>query len=57
MPDDHLRSIELLTATVYVDEVNDPRRDFVADLMIASAMRHAVAQQPAKTKRIAVVAA
>jgi putative tryptophan/tyrosine transport system substrate-binding protein len=32
------------------------RRDFVAGLMIASAMRHAVAQQPAKTKRIAVVA-
>jgi putative ABC transport system substrate-binding protein len=30
------------------------RRDFVAGLMIASAMRHAVAQ-PAKTKRIAVV--
>ena len=33
------------------------RRDFVAGLMIASAMRHAVAQQPAKTKRIAIVAA
>ena len=32
------------------------RRDFVAGLMIASAMRHAVAQQPAKTKRIAIVA-
>ena len=32
------------------------RRDFVAGLMIASAMRHAVAQQPIKTKRIAVVA-
>src|SRR4051812_47795515 len=32
------------------------RRDFVAGLMIASAMRHAVAQQPTKTKRIAVVA-
>jgi hypothetical protein len=31
------------------------RRDFVAGLMIASAMRRAVAQQPAKTKRIAVV--
>jgi putative ABC transport system substrate-binding protein len=31
------------------------RRDFVAGLMIASAMRHAVAQQPAKTKRIAIV--
>ena len=31
------------------------RRDFVAGLMIASAMRHAVAQQP-KTKRIALVA-
>ena len=33
------------------------RRDFVAGLMIASAMRPAVAQQPAKTKRIAIVAA
>lgn len=33
------------------------RRDFVAGLMIASAMRPAVAQQPAKTKRIAVVSA
>ena len=32
------------------------RRDFVAGLMIASAMRHAVAQQPIKTKRIALVA-
>jgi putative tryptophan/tyrosine transport system substrate-binding protein len=32
------------------------RRDFVAGLMIASAMRHAVAQQPEKTKRIALVA-
>src|SRR4029077_4794200 len=32
------------------------RRDFVAGLMIASAMPHAVAQQPAKTKRIALVA-
>ena len=32
------------------------RRHFVAGLMIASAMRHAVAQQPTKTKRIAVVA-
>jgi hypothetical protein len=32
------------------------RRDFVAGLMIASAMRHAVAQQPTKTKRIALVA-
>ena len=32
------------------------RRDFVAGLMIASAMRHAVAQQPVKTKRIALVA-
>jgi hypothetical protein len=32
------------------------RRDFVAGLMIASAMRHAVAQQPTKTKRIAVIA-
>src|ERR1700759_5704837 len=32
------------------------RRDFVAGLMIASAMRPAVAQQPAKTKRIAIVA-
>jgi putative tryptophan/tyrosine transport system substrate-binding protein len=31
------------------------RRDFVAGLMIASAMRHAVAQQPAKAKRIAWV--
>jgi hypothetical protein len=31
-------------------------RDFVAGLMIASAMRHAVAQQPEKTKRITVVA-
>ena len=31
------------------------RRDFVAGLMIASAMRHAVAQQPAKTRRIALV--
>jgi putative ABC transport system substrate-binding protein len=31
------------------------RRDFVVGLMIASAMRHAVAQQPAKTKRIALV--
>ena len=30
------------------------RRDFVAGLMIASAMRHAEAQQP--TKRIALVA-
>ena len=33
------------------------RRDFVAGLMIASAMRPAVAEQPAKTKRIAIVAA
>lgn len=33
------------------------RRDFVAGLMIASAMRPAVAQQSAKTKRIAVVSA
>ena len=32
------------------------RRDFVAGLMIASAMRHAVAQQPEKTKRLALVA-
>ena len=32
------------------------RRDFVAGLMITSSMRHAVAQQPAKTKRIAMVA-
>ena len=32
------------------------RRAFVAGLMIASAMRHAVAQQPIKTKRIALVA-
>jgi hypothetical protein len=32
------------------------RRDFVAGLMIASAMRHAVAQQPEKTKHIALVA-
>ena len=32
------------------------RRDFVAGLMIASAMRHAVAQQPEKTKRVALVA-
>ena len=32
------------------------RRDFVAGLMIASAMRHAVAQQPVKTKRLAMVA-
>jgi putative tryptophan/tyrosine transport system substrate-binding protein len=32
------------------------RRDFVAGLMIASAMPHALAQQPAKTKRIALVA-
>jgi putative ABC transport system substrate-binding protein len=32
------------------------RRDFVTGLMIASAMRPAVAQQPAKTKRIALVA-
>jgi hypothetical protein len=32
------------------------RRDFVAGLMIASAMRHAVAQQPEKTKRFALVA-
>jgi putative ABC transport system substrate-binding protein len=32
------------------------RRDFVAGLVIASAMRPAVAQQPAKTKRIAIVA-
>ena len=31
------------------------RRDFIAGLMIAS-MRHAVAQQPEKTKRIALVA-
>jgi putative ABC transport system substrate-binding protein len=31
------------------------RRDFIAGLMIASAMRRAVAQQPVKTKRIAVV--
>jgi hypothetical protein len=28
------------------------RRDFVAGLMIASAMRPAMAQQPEKTKRI-----
>jgi hypothetical protein len=33
------------------------RRDFVAGLMIASAMLPAVAQQTAKTKRIAIVAA
>jgi putative ABC transport system substrate-binding protein len=32
------------------------RRDFVAGLTIASAMRPALAQQPAKTKRIALVA-
>jgi hypothetical protein len=32
------------------------RRDFVVGLMIASAMRHAVAQQPTTTKRIAIVA-
>jgi len=32
------------------------RRDFVAGLMITSAMRHAVAQQPAKPKRVAWVA-
>src|SRR5262245_54775931 len=32
------------------------RRDFIAGQMMASAMRHAVAQQPTKTKRIAVVA-
>ena len=32
------------------------RRDFLAGLMIASAMRHAVARQPEKTKRIALVA-
>src|SRR4051794_3404910 len=32
------------------------RRDFVAGLMIASAMQPAVAQEPVKTKRIAVVA-
>jgi putative ABC transport system substrate-binding protein len=31
------------------------RREFIAALMIASAARHAVAQQPASTKRIAVV--
>jgi putative ABC transport system substrate-binding protein len=31
------------------------RREFIAALMIASAARHAVAQQPARTKRIAVV--
>jgi putative ABC transport system substrate-binding protein len=33
------------------------RLEFIAALMIASAPRHAVAQQPAKTKRIAVVSA
>jgi hypothetical protein len=38
------------------DEVIMKRRDFVAGLMIASAMRHAVAQQPEKTERIALVA-
>ena len=32
------------------------RRDFVAGLLIASAMRPAVAQQPGKMKRIAIVA-
>src|SRR6267142_728514 len=32
------------------------RRHFLAGLVIASAMRHAVAQQPEKTKRIALVA-
>jgi hypothetical protein len=32
------------------------RRDFVGGLTIASAMRHAVAQQPEKTKHIALVA-
>src|SRR5215470_11270921 len=32
------------------------RRDFVAGLMIATAMRRAVAQQPTTTKRIAIVA-
>jgi putative ABC transport system substrate-binding protein len=31
------------------------RREFIAALMIASAARHAVAQQPPKSKRIAVV--
>jgi ABC-type uncharacterized transport system substrate-binding protein len=32
------------------------RREFVAGLMVASAMRHAVAQQPARAKRIAMIA-
>src|SRR5215475_6718030 len=32
------------------------RRDFVAGLLMASATRHAVAQQPPKMKRIAVIA-
>jgi len=32
------------------------RRDFVAGLMIATAMRRAVAQQPTTTKRVAIVA-
>jgi len=31
-------------------------RDFFAGLMIASAMRHAVAEQPEKTKRITLAA-
>ena len=32
------------------------RRDFVAGLMIASALRHAVGQQPEKDERIALAA-
>jgi hypothetical protein len=33
------------------------RREFIAGLLVAATLRHARAQQPAKVRRIAVIAA